>query len=196
LSAVDTKVTTERALTVFADYVCPFSYLSLLMLERASYDLGISVDWRAFELRPAPLPALEAATEGEWTAARKLAEAVGVTLDPPRHQPRTRKAHEATKFAAAAGMAPRLRRAIFDAHFTGNRDIGRIDILVEIAAGIGIDPLALKVALDVDVHTGEVVADGLLAQRLEIEGTPAFVAGNDVRVGYLSEDYLRDWLKD
>jgi predicted DsbA family dithiol-disulfide isomerase len=196
LSAVDTEVTTERMVTVFGDYVCPFSYLSLLALERAAEDLAVAADWRAFELRPAPLPQLEAPAESEWAVVQTLAEKEGIALVQPKHRPRTRKAHEATKFAATIDMASQLRRAIFDAHFVGDRDIGRIDVLVDIAAGVGIDPLALKVALDVDVHTDEVVEDGLLAQMLEIEGTPAFVAGSDVRIGYLSEDHLRAWLKD
>lgn len=186
---------TARVLVVFADYVCPFSYLSLHALERAADGLAVTTEWRAFELRPSPAPLREASADAEWLIAEQLAAEAGIVLTRPTHQPRTRKAHEATKFAATVGMDTPLRRAIFVAHFAG-RDIGRIDVLVDVASSVGIDPLALKVALDVDAHTDDVAADAALAHSLEIEGTPAFVAGGDVRIGYLSVEHLRDWLKD
>ena len=88
-----------------------------------------------------------------------------------------------------------MRRAIFEAYFREDRDIGRIDVLVEIGAGIGIEPADMKVALDVDVHTADVEADQELAYGLGIEGTPAFIAGADIRLGYLSADHLREWLE-
>ncbi|MGQ0814131.1 MAG: DsbA family oxidoreductase [Gemmatimonadota bacterium] len=186
----------ERKITVFADYVCPFSYLSLLGLDRVAQDVRIQPDWRAFELRPPQAPALAPFPDEEWQLVSELASEAGAELVRPSLRPRTRKAHEAVKHAATLGQADALRHAIFAAYFQDGRDIGRIDVLVEIGASIGIDRGDLKVALDVDAHAEDVVADEGLAHKLEIEGTPAFVAGADVRVGYLSADHLRDWLKD
>lgn len=186
----------QRAITVFADYVCPFSYLSLLGLETVAQELVVRVQWRAFELRPAPAPMLEPFADAEWQIVQQLAEEAGAALKRPVLRPRTRKAHEAVKFGATVGKEAELRRAIFDAHFVDGRDIGRIDVLTEIGAATGIEKMALRVALDVDVHTDEVLADEEQARQFEIEGTPAFVAGSDTRVGYLSANHLREWLKD
>lgn len=186
----------KREITVFADYVCPFSYLSLLGLERLAAEFKIEVHWRAFELRSAPALMLEPFTDAEWQMVQAVAADAGAELQRPLLRPRTRKAHEAVKFAATQGAEQALRRAIFDAHFVHGRDIGRIDVLTAIAAGVGVDRMAIRVGLDVDAHAAEVVADENLAERFEIEGTPAFVAGSDIRVGYLSADHLREWLKD
>lgn len=193
---MDTEASGARSITVFADYVCPFSYLASFGIERVTGELGLRVEWRAFELRPAPLPQLSAISEAEWSVVSEVAAAAGITLQRPISQPRTRKAHEATKYAATMGLEPRFQRAIFAAHFREGRDIGRIDVLVEIAEALGVDRTAIKVALDVDAHTADVIADAALAHRLEIDGTPAFVAGETVCIGYMSEDHLRDWLKD
>lgn len=183
-------------ITVFADYVCPFSFLSLPALEQVARERQIEVKWRAFELRPAPAPMLEPFTDEEWRLVEEVAAQSGVALRRPALRPRTRKAHEAVAFAQTVGSEAALRRAIFTAHFTEGRDIGRIDVLAEIAESVGLDRLAVRVALDVDAHTEEVLADEAEAQRLEIEGTPAFVAGDEVIAGYLSMDHLREWLKD
>lgn len=183
-------------ITVFADYVCPFSYLTLLGLEKVADELQIETEWRAFELRPAGVPRLEPFADAEWQIVEQVATQAGIQLNMPALRPRTRKAHEAVAFALSVGAASALRRAIYDAHFIAGSDIGRIDVLTEIGATIGIDRIALRVALDVDAHADAVSADEALAQRLEIQGTPAFVAGNDVRVGYMSTEHLREWLKD
>jgi predicted DsbA family dithiol-disulfide isomerase len=183
-----------REITVFTDYVCPYSYLSLEGLE-AQVASGMIVHWRAFELRPQPTPALGSFADAEWEMVQAVAVEHGIELMRPAARPRTRKAHEASRLAQTLDLAAEMRRAIFEAYFRENRDIGRIDVLVDIGAGIGIEPAAMKVALDVDVHTADVAADQELAYRLGIEGTPAFIAGADMRLGYLSADHLREWLE-
>lgn len=181
-------------ITVFADYVCPFSYLTMAGLDTLE-EPGAVVQ-RAFELRPPSAPALGPFEDAEWQIVAAVAQEHGIPIARPELRPRTRKAHEAVKLAAALGHGAAMHRAIFEAYFRAGRDIGRIDVLVEIGAAVGIERSALKVALDVDVHTAEVLADEVLAQRLEIEGTPAILAGENLYVGYLSAEHLRDWLKD
>jgi predicted DsbA family dithiol-disulfide isomerase len=183
-------------ITFFADYVCPFSYLAQRGVDELEAAGAIVVTRRAFELRPPGQPALPPFADEEWAIVTDVASQHGLTLARPSLRPRTRKAHEAVKLAGTLGKDAEMHRAIFEAYFTRGRDIGRIDVLAEIGTGVGIDHTALKVAMDVDVHTEDVLADEALAQHLEIEGTPAFVVGRDVRFGYMSAEHLRDWLKD
>ncbi|MGQ0560503.1 MAG: DsbA family oxidoreductase [Gemmatimonadota bacterium] len=197
ISVVNAREAHNREITVFADFVCPFSYLSALGLDRITTDRSdVQVRWRAFELRPPETAALAPLSDAEWEMVNELAHAADVKLQRPAHRPRTRKAHEAVKLAGTLGKGAAMQRAIFDAFFRDERDIGRIDVLVEIGTALEIEPAALKVALDVDAHTEDVLTDEQIAQQLEIEGTPAFVAGADVIVGYMSADHLRDWLKE
>jgi predicted DsbA family dithiol-disulfide isomerase len=181
---------------LFADYVCPFSYLAGLGVERVSAEMGITPVWRAFELRPPGTALQQPPTDAEWRLVEAVAGDAGVAINRPAFVPRTRKAHEATRHAATLGLATVLQRAIYDAYFLNGADIGRIDVLVDIAGTTGMDRLALKVALDIDAHSDEVAADRELAEKLEITGTPAYVAGNDVRIGLLTDEHLRTWLRD
>ena len=161
---------------VFSDFTCPFSYVTEAVLRRLE-DEGLAAPrYAAYELYPAPAPP-GAPSADELRAARPLADALGIALNPPRTRPRTRKAHEAAKLAEQKGAGRALREAVFAAAFGEGRDIGRIDVLVELGAALGLDPSELKVVLDVDTFSGAVDADRALAARLGIAAVPALVVG-------------------
>jgi predicted DsbA family dithiol-disulfide isomerase len=142
---------------------------------------GVRIENRPFELRPAPapLPDLEAPQylAGWEQSVMPLAAALGAPgMKRPRLSTRTRKAHEAAAFAREHGAGDAMHRAIYEAYFLEQRDIGRVDVLVEIGASVGLERMALKVALDIDRHTDEVVAHEAEAGRLGITAVPAHLA--------------------
>jgi predicted DsbA family dithiol-disulfide isomerase len=190
------RMTAARTVMLFADYVCPFSYLAVTSLEAVAAQLGLAVQRRAFELSPMPARVAQPATDEAWAIVRELAENAGLPIQRPAFVPRTRKAHEIVKFAELNGMGAAMDQAVFAAYFGRGSDIGRIDVLVEIATSLGLDPMLAKIALDLDTHTDAVLLDRAEAERLEITGTPALAAGAEVHVGLLSEQQLREWLGD
>lgn len=163
---------------VWSDYVCPFSYLELPVLERLQSELGpeLEVHWRAYELRPAPVPTLDPAGEylrTTWArAVYPLAEQRGMTLRLPPVQPRSRLALEAAEFAKDAGAFPAFHQGVFRAFFEEGRDIGDLGVLRDIAEASGLDREALTRALKSGSYTGRVVFDQEAAQRLGIRGVP------------------------
>lgn len=161
----------------FSDFTCPFSHVTEAALRRLE-DEGVAAPrYAAFELYPSPAPLPAAASAKEVEAARPLAEALGIAIETPRVLPRTRKAHEAAKAAEAKGAGRAMREAVFRACFAEGRDVGRIDVLVELGAALGLDPTELKVVLDLDTFAAAVDADQALARRLGIDAVPALVAG-------------------
>ena len=162
--------------TVFSDFACPFSYVTEAALRRMEAAGEIQATRLAWELYPFPAP-LPAADAGEWMdALRPLADELGLALHVPAPV-RTRKAHEAAAFAAAKGAGPAMREALFAAHFSEGRDIGRIDVLVEIGAGVGLDASELKVVLDVDAFSARIVAEEEAGRGAGVEGVPTVVVG-------------------
>lgn len=181
---------------IFSDFTCPFSYVTEAALRRAAAEAGAHVVYRAFELYPVPSPLpLGATTEWAEELAQLAAEA-GVELRRPGYQSRTRKAHEAARFAAERGVGDPMRSAVFAAYFADGRDVGRIDVLVEVGEAVGLDRTELKVVLDIDLYTGAVLADQALAERSGIRSVPALVVGSGpgarVEVGAQSYAALRD----
>jgi predicted DsbA family dithiol-disulfide isomerase len=92
-----------------------------------------------------------------------------------------------------------MRDALFAAYFGAGRDIGRIDVLVEIGEGCGLDRTELKVTLDIDQHTEEIEREEEEAVRLGLQGVPAYVdldrAVPRAVIGLQKYDSLVHWME-
>ena len=185
--------TAAVVIDVWSDYVCPFCYLELPVLDRVRETFGaeaVEVVWHAFELRPEPVPTLEPAGDylvSVWSrSVYPMAAERGMVLKLPPVQPRSRKAFEATAFARDAGRGEAMLQALFTAFFEHGRDIGRIDELAAVGCEVGLDAEALRDALDRGVHAGSVLAEEAEAGRLGIRGVPLMVLrrrGEPLRAG-------------
>ncbi|HSJ10532.1 MAG TPA: DsbA family protein [Longimicrobiales bacterium] len=196
-------------LIVFADYVCPYCYLAETQLARLRAGDAVAMEPAAFELYPAgavqPEPDAAWLLEAWDRSVLPLAAGYGATMARPSFIPRTRKAHEAVAYAASEGAGVALHEALYRAYWQDGRDIGRIDVLVEVGAGVGLDRTGLKVALDIDQWTERVEQDVALATRLRLDGVPAYLllfettgdgpqVAADLRVGLQPHDELRRWV--
>lgn len=159
------------AVTFFGDFASPESYLTELSLGRLAE-------------RHALTPTFRAAAEGardalgeRISALAPLAGELGVTLRLPPLLPPTAKAHEAALLARERGRERPLREAIHRALWEEGRDVGRIDVLQELAAGVGLDPFDVRVALDIDRYRDEVQRDREVARRLGITSAPVIYLG-------------------
>jgi predicted DsbA family dithiol-disulfide isomerase len=168
-------------ITVFSDYVCPFCYLEEPDLARIREEYGdkVEVDWRAYELRPDPVPTLD--PDGEylhrvWNASvYPMSRSLGMTLRLPPVQPRSRKALEAAEFARGNGVFDEMHTALFKAFFEDGRDLGDIDVLLEVGESVGLDRDELRAALEQGRYTEKVVADEELAGRLGVDSVPTML---------------------
>jgi predicted DsbA family dithiol-disulfide isomerase len=163
---------------VFSDFTCPFSYVTEAALWTLEDEGAAAPAYAAFELHPVPAPLPPPADAGHWPPAlHGLARDAGVELRTAGVPARTRKAHEAARFAAERGVGREMRAAVYAACFRDGRDVGRIDVLVELAAGLGLDESETKAVLDVDGFTAAVERDLALARRASVQATPALIAG-------------------
>jgi predicted DsbA family dithiol-disulfide isomerase len=193
----------ESRLVVFADYVCPYCYLSDLGVARLRRE-GVETEVGAFELWP-PGTSLPTGREA-WLAEAwersvlPLARAAGVSVERATLMTRTRKAHEAVAYARSAGARDAMHEAVYHAYWQERRDIGRIDVLVEIAGAVGLDRTDVKVALDIDQWTARVEQDIAAAAHLRLSGVPSYLllqdGSGEVRTGMQHYDELREWVKN
>lgn len=171
---------------IYFDFVDPLSYVASRTLAPGSGEpRGDMPEWVGFELRPPPTD-LTTSDDPMWlertAAARPGADELGLTLNPPRLVPWTRKAHELHLLAAARGHGHEIRDAVFDAFFRDGRDIGRVDVLVEIAASVGLDRTETKAVLDVDRHEAEVAEARRVAEAAGVTDVPCYsMSGRLVR---------------
>ena len=140
----------------------------------------MEVVWRAFELRPDPVPTLD--PKGEYLkrawegSVYPLAKRLGIPMQLPPLQPRSRLAHQAAHWARMHGRFDEYHAAIFRAFFERGEDIGEITVLVSLAAAAGLDGEALRQALESRQFEQSVLADERDAEALGVRGVPAFIA--------------------
>jgi len=189
----------EPAARIYFDFVDPLSYLLSLEPEVRGRTGATGVEWTGFELRPPPTP-LTAVDDPLWAGRRRAAGALaqerGVALTPPRLVPWTRKAHELHVFARTHGIGDEIRAAIFDAYFADGLDIGRVDVLVDIAVRAGLDRTETKAVLDVDRHETDVDAARAHALTLGVSDVPAVQVEGRVAQGFPDPSLLGTLLPD
>ena len=189
---------------IYSDVMCPWCAIGYGQLQKALGELNGEIDaeirWRPFELNPdmptegeeqeAHLQRKYRRTAEEGAAVRgqmrSIAEEAGVSLAyeggeepaPAAMMWNTRDAHKLLGFAlehAGPKVQTELKLALFKAHFNERQRIGERDVLLDIAASVGLHREAAKAALnDADLEA-RVIAEEQQAWDLNISGVPAMV---------------------
>lgn len=142
-----------QQIIVYSDYVCPFCLLAEEVLAEATEGLDVDIQWRPFELRPAPVPTLKVEDPylpKVWReSVYPMAEQLGVPIKLPNisPQPRTDKAFEVFAMAEEHGVGHAYSMATLKAFFQQERDIGDPDVLADIADSVGLERQAVLDAL-------------------------------------------------
>ena len=157
---------------------------------------AVEVVWRAFELRPEPVPTLDPKgdyLQSAWkNSVYPLAERLGVKMTLPPLQPRSRLAHQAAHWARGQGRFEDYNAAVFRAFFERGEDIGDMGILAGLAAELGLEGDALRQALERREFEQSVLEDERTAEALGLRGVPAFVANRKAALsGVQPVDSLR-----
>ena len=116
---------------------------------------------------------------------KAIAEGAGVSLSyegegeaPPAMMWNTRDCHKLLTFAleeAGPQVQTALKLALFKAHFNERARLGDRDLLLDIAANVGLHREAAKAALDDPDLEARVLAEEQQAWDLNISGVPAMI---------------------
>jgi predicted DsbA family dithiol-disulfide isomerase len=164
---------------VFADFVCPFSFIAQDQMDELERNYDVKVTWRPHWLHPdippegRPLPATSPENrEARAAWLREMAPERAARMQGPGKMVYSFHAFEALFFAEEVGMATPFRQAIYDALWMNGKDIGRFDVLQETAESLGMDAEALGRALRDRKHTHHTFLSILAARELKLESTP------------------------
>ena len=180
-------------LDVYIDTVCPWCLIGKRRLERTLAerpDLGIGIEWRAFQLNP-EMPAggmdrrvyLElkfgnaANVERVYGQVREAGrdEAIPFAFDDIRRTPNTVGSHRLIRFAGARGRQGETVEALFQAYFLRGEDIGDLEVLAAAAAAAGLDAAEARAFLGSDLEAQAVREEDEAARRAGLRGVPTFI---------------------
>ena len=182
----------------FFDFIDPVSYLVARELEALEASDRSRVRWMACELRPPPTPLTskdDPTLSFMWEGARDAAAGLGIDFNPPSLVPWTRKAHELFRHAEEKSSGGGMAMRIFEAYLLHGRDIGRVDVLVELAGAEGLDATEAKAVLDVDRFEADVATDRTHAEAFEVSVPPALIRGDDRREGFQDRHAIGTFLR-
>jgi predicted DsbA family dithiol-disulfide isomerase len=189
-------------LDVWSDIACPWCYIGKRHLERALEGFGHDVEivWRAFELDPsAPRSRDKSQSYAERLAHKYRVSpeqgqqmidrvvgagaAAGLEFRYDRIKPgNTFDAHRLLHLALDRGKQGELEERLMRGYMTEGQAIGEPDVLVSVAADVGLDAAEARAVLDSDRYTKEVRTDEALARQLGITGVPFFVMAGKLGV--------------
>lgn len=186
-------------LDIFADPVCPWCLIGKAELDRALEsrpDHPFDVTWRPFRLNPdmprsgmahtAYMLARFKDDKGIIAANRPVLEAaerLGLWLNMAAIDriPDTTDAHRLLHWARIEGAQTRVMSGLMTAHWREGRNIGRADVLAQIAdaAGMdGMDGMMVERLLATDADRDEVIEAETHARQRGVTSVPTFIVGN------------------
>lgn len=176
-----------------SDVACPWCAVGLNALERALECIGSDIDvelhFQPFELNPT------LAAEGEDTVAylsrkygisaeqiavnqaaiRERGAAAGFTFGTRARVWNTFDAHRLLCWAETAGHQRELKHALLKAYHADGRNPGAHDVLLDLAAEVGLDVEAAREILASDAYADEVRERERFWQRAGISSVPAVI---------------------
>ena len=183
---------------IYSDLICPWCYIGKRRMQAGLKLLGGEVTpkivWRPFQLNPdMPIEGMNRKNYrtkkfGSWERSLTMDAEVTATgkslgIEFNYHKvlmtPNSLAGHRLLWWAEQQNHQDRLAEALFRAYFTEGRDVGRHDVLAEIAAEVGLPQADARTFLDSEAGKKEVDEEALRGLKLGLQGVPFFVV-NDV----------------
>lgn len=202
-------------ITVTSDFICPWCLIGERRLAKGLEGLpetaDIQVRWQPFELNPdMPHEGMDRRTYrsqkfGSWERSQMLdARTVAAARDDDivfaydriGRTPNTFAAHRLAWLAAREDRQDAVVRALFESYFLHGRDIGDLEVLVEIAREAGLDPVRVRSFLMSDDAAADVRALEAEARLRGIQGVPHFDIDGTIVIGAQPAELLRQTILD
>ncbi len=167
-------------------------------LKQATEGEDVQIEWMPFELHPAPTATRKPEDNYLQTAWKEriypMAERLGVHMKLPTVSPYpyTNLAFQGLEFAKDHGKGNEYNDAVFRAFFQQSRDIGRIDVLADIAKEVGLDLEQFRDALEQGTYRDRV--QQLLRKAYEgvrVTAVPTMIIGRQRLEGLYPADAIR-----
>ena len=189
----DQTLMNPLTIEIYSDLICPWCYIGRRRLGEALKLLELSeppnIVWRPFELNP-DLPksgldrrAYRTAKFASWERSqamdREVAESgktLGLTFHYDRilRTPNTLAGHRLLWWARETGSQDALAEALFRAYFSEGRDIGKLEVLTDVAAEVGLSREQARRFLQSEQGRVEVSAEEHKARRRGLNSVPFF----------------------
>jgi len=205
----------EPEITVYSDYVCPFCYLGKRSLEayQETRDEKLAIEWHPFDLRShkrGPDGEIDHSVEDGKDDAyfEQVKENVArlkdeydaeemLSFDDLPDEVDSYNAQVASLYVETEHPDQWLAfdDAIFEALWVEGRDIGDLDVLVDLAEAVGLDGDEIRTAVTDESLQNRLEEEFSEAQRQGITGVPTFAYGSHAARGAVPPEQLERFVE-
>ena len=170
--------------------------------DRLQKEFGVEIRWKVFPLHPEVpeegieltrlFAGMESRIKAMQSRLRQAANAEGLPITERSHTYNSRRAQELGKWAEAQGKGDAFHRAVYRAFFVEGKNIALVDVLAEVAAGVGLSPDKAMEVIVSGSYRSSVDEDWESAASLGISAVPAYIYGFKRLSGFAPyEDFVR-----
>jgi predicted DsbA family dithiol-disulfide isomerase len=173
-----------RTVDVYFDYVCPYTYVASKREPVLKADFDIEFNWRVWEIhpeRPTPPIIRRSLTPSYITAS--LGREINLDFKLPKHRSNSRNALIGAEIARKMGKFKQYHESIWRVHWEEKKDIADINVLKDVASGVGIDPEIFERELANPEFNAVLEDNDKEAERIGVASVPSYVLGKRIVVG-------------
>ena len=185
----------KMQIEIWSDIMCPFCYIGKRKFEAAlaqfDHKDDVHITWKSYQLSP------DMVTDPHKNINQFLAEHKGISVEEAKGMneyvtgmaaqvgltynfdktivANSFNAHRFAHFAKQFGKQDEAEEKLFSAYFNEGKNLDEYSVLIELGKEIGLDPAALKVALESGAYADDVRTDIREAEQLGLRGVPFFV---------------------
>ena len=183
------------------EFASTYSYLAVMRIERAAQAAGVDVAWKPFLLGPvflalgwndSPFNIYPPKGRYMWRDPERLAARYELPFHKPSGFPRSSLlAARVARVGVDEGWVAAFSRAVMQANFAEDRDIGERAVIVDILSAQGLDAEAVIERAQADDNKLALRRQTERATELGLFGAPSFRVGNEL---FWGNDRLDDAL--
>lgn len=187
-------------LDILSDPICPWCYIGKTNLDRALEahpDHPFTIEWHPFQLNPnMPEGGVDRRTyleskfggrEGAIQVYSQIEEAakvagLDINWEGITKTPNTFNAHRLIHWAGFEGRQTPVVSAIFRAFFKEGKDIGELDVLIQLAEQAGMDPEMTRRLMESDSDSDALKKREAHSREMGVNSVPTFIVANQAVV--------------
>lgn len=176
---------------VYLDYICPFCFLTTFSFNEAIKNKDIKVNYIPFEIPEIDIDN-DIFRKNFWNdVLENMAKNFGRKAQIPNiPKLQSKLASEAFYFANDNGKGKEFNTKIYETFFEKGKDIGRVDVLSEVASEIGLDPEDIESALKARKYKEQHEKAIKKGKENNINAVPTIIIGHTKIIGYRKKEFF------
>jgi len=178
---------------IFFDYSSTLCYIAWRITAQLRSELPIDPLWKGvpITMRNKRVHAGMSISESDLIKVRSVAAEVGIAVEPPSRWLDSGAALQGAELARRAGAFDSYHEAVFRAAFEHRLDIGKLELLQQIAERAGMDPVAFAAEIEGGSMAAQIAENKREADEFSAIGYPTFLLGDFPLIGIQPIDTMR-----